>query len=65
MNNSREKFAHDVLLLFNPFRDEKKLPSGFPPIYQNKLQEEGSQNVGNTIKIKFMPYSDLVDLLRT
>ena len=34
-------------------------------MYQNKLQEEGSQNIGNTIKIKFMPYSDLVDLLRT
>ena len=65
MNNSRKNFARDVLLLFNLFRDEKEFPSGFPLIYQNKLQEEESQDVGNTIKIKFMPYSDLVDLLKT
>ena len=38
---SPDKFAHHVLLLFYPFRDEKELLSGFPPIYQNKLQEEG------------------------
>ena len=38
---SPEKFAHHVLLLFYPFRDEKELSSGFPPFYQNKLQEEG------------------------
>ena len=36
---SPEKFAHHVLLLFYPFRDEKELLSSFPPLYQNKLQE--------------------------
>ena len=52
---------HHVLLLFYPFRDEKELLSGFPPLYQNKLQEEGVQDVVNINKIKFEPYGDLVD----
>ena len=56
-----EKFAHHVLLLFYPFRDEKELLSGFPPLYQNKLQEQGFQDVVNTNKIKFELYGDLVD----
>ena len=56
-----EKFDHHVLLLFYPFRDEKELLSGLPPLYQNKLQEQGVQDVGNINKIKFEPYGDLVD----
>ena len=35
--------------------------SGFPPLYQNKLQEQGVQDVVNRNKIKFEPYSGLVD----
>ena len=50
-----------MLLLFYPFGDEKELLSGFPPLYQNKLQEEGVQNVVNINKIKFEPYGDLID----
>ena len=38
---SPEKFADHVLLLFYQFRDEKELLSGFPPLYQNKLQGQG------------------------
>ena len=34
---SPERFAHHSLLLFYPFRDRNEF---FPPIYQNKLQEE-------------------------
>ena len=30
-------------------------------MYQNKLQEEGVQNVVNVNKIKFEPYGGLVD----
>ena len=56
---SPEKFAHHVLLLFYPFRDERELLSGFPPLHQNKLQEEGVQDVVNINKIKFEPYGDL------
>ena len=59
---SPEKFAHHVLLLFYPFRDEKELLSGFPPLYQNKLQEQGVQDVVNTNKIKFVePHVDFID----
>ena len=56
-----EIFAHHVLLLFYPFRDEKKLLSGLPPLYQNKLQEQGVQDIENINKIKFEPYGNLVD----
>ena len=58
---AQEKFAHHVLLLFYPFRDEKELLSGFPPLYQNKLGEQGVQAVVNMNKIKLKPYDDLVD----
>ena len=50
-----------MLLLFYPFRDEKDLLSRFPPMYQNKLQEEQVQNVINVNKMKFEPHGDLVD----
>ena len=50
-----------MLLLFYPFRDRKDLLSGLPSMYQNKLQEEGVQNVVNVNKIKFEPYGGLVD----
>ena len=49
------------MLLFLPFRDEKQLLSGCLPLYQNKLQEQGVQDVANSNKIKFEPYGDLVD----
>ena len=56
-----EKFAHHVMPFFSPFRDEKQLLSGCPPLYQNKPQEQGVQDVVNSNKIKFKPYRDLVD----
>ena len=58
---SPEKYAHVVMLLFFPFRDEKQLHSGCPSFYQNKLHEQGLQDVVNRNKIKFEPYGDLVD----
>ena len=53
-----------MLLLFQPFRDEKELLSSFPPVYQNKLQEEEEeevQEVVNINRIKSEPNGDLVD----
>ena len=44
-----EKFAGHVML------------AGCPQLYQNKLQEQGVQDVVNRNKIKFEPYGDLVD----
>ena len=58
---SPEKFAHHVMLLFSLFRDEKQLLSGCPPLYQNKLQEQGVQDVVNRNKIKFEPHGGLID----
>ena len=49
------------MLLFYSFRDEKELLQGFPPLYQNKLQKQGVQDVVNISKIKSEWYSDLVD----
>ena len=45
--SSPEKLAYDVLLLFYPFIAEQELLSSFPSTYQNKLQEEGVQDVAN------------------
>ena len=42
---SPEKFGDHVLLLFSPLRDENELLSGFPTMYQNKLQGKEVQNV--------------------
>ena len=53
-------FSHYVLLLFYLFREKKELLSGFPPMYQNKLQEERVQDVVDINKMKFEPYGDLV-----
>ena len=58
---SPEQFPYQVLLLFYPFRYEKELLSNCPPLYQNKLQEKGSQDVVNMSKLKFESYFDLVD----
>ena len=58
------KISLQMLLLFQPFRDEKELLSRFPPVYQNKLQEEEEeevQEVVNINRIKSEPNGDLVD----
>ena len=49
-----------MLLLFYPFTDEKEFFRLFTNL-QNKLQEEGAQNVVNINKIKFEPYCDFAD----
>ena len=53
-----EKYAHNLFLLFYPFRDEKEFLSGCPPMYQNKRLEPGVQTVINNNRIKFEPYVD-------
>ena len=60
INFISRKIGRHMLLLFYPFRDEKELLLGFPPLYQNKLQEEGVQDVVNINKIKFEPNGDLL-----
>ena len=41
--------------------NEKELSSGFPPLHQNKLQDQRVQDVTNINKINSEPYFDLVD----
>ena len=50
-----------MLLLFYSFREEKQFLSGFSLLYQNKMQEQGVQDVVNIKKIKFESNSALVD----
>ena len=40
---------------------KKELLSGLPPLYQNKLQEQGVQDIVSNKEIKFEPYGGLVD----
>ena len=56
-----ETYAHHLLLLFYPVRDEQELPSGYPSSYQNKRLEPGVQIVVNSNKIKFKPNGGLLD----
>ena len=56
-----QKNLPTVLLLLYLFRDEKELLSDFIPLYQNKFQEHGVQDVVNINKINFEPCGDLVD----
>ena len=56
---SPKKFGYHELLLFYLSKVEKELLSGVPPLYQNKLQEQGIQDVVK-IKIYFEAYFDLV-----
>lgn len=45
--NSSKSLAkqHSLLLLFYSFRDERELLSGWPPLYQSQLLEQGVQAV--------------------
>ena len=45
-----------MLLLLHLPKDKKELLSGFPPLYQNNIQEQGIQDVVNINKINYEPY---------
>ena len=47
------KICSSCVAFILPLRDENQLLLGFPPMYQNKLQEEGVQDVVNINKMKF------------
>lgn len=58
---SPKRFAYHLLLLFYLFRYEQELLSGFPPLHQNKLQEQGLQKFVNIKKIEFEPSGNLIN----
>ena len=56
-----EKYAHHLLFLFYPFRDEENLKSNISGTFTEKLQEPNILDIININKQIFEPYGDLVD----
>ena len=56
-----EKYAHHLLFMFYPFRNEDDLKSANLGTYNEKLHEPGILEVVNRNKLIFEPYGDLVD----
>ena len=56
-----EKYAHHLLFMFYPFRNEEHLKSSNSGTFSEKLQEPGVLNVVNRNKQIFEPFGDLVD----
>ena len=59
-NRDYESYAHHLLLLFYPFRDESDLKVGIPPSYTNEIAEPGVIDIINTNRALVEPFSDAV-----
>ena len=57
-----ESYAHHLLFMFYPFRDDFELKLGMPPSYSSKLNEPGVLDTVNYNKSLVEPYSDLIDV---
>ena len=58
---SPEEYAHHMLYVYYPFRDEKELASGNPPTYAGKLAELGVAEVANQNYPLIEPFVSIVD----
>ena len=58
---SPEEYAHHILFMYYPFRDEKELLSGNPPTYESKLSEPGVIEVVNQNCSSAEPFATIVD----
>ena len=56
-----ESYAHHLLLLVYPFRDESDLRVGVPPSYTNKIANSGEIDITNTNRVLIELFSDVVD----
>ena len=56
-----EKYAHHILFMFYPFRDESELCSTVSGTYMEKLSDPIAQATVNENKSKIEPFGDLVD----
>ena len=56
-----EKYAHHLLFMFYPFRNEQDLMSDNSGTYCEKLQEPGIIDIINRNKLVFEPYGNLVE----
>ena len=58
---SPEEYAHNMLFMYYPFRDEKVLLSENPPTYVSKLSEPGVIDVVNQNYSLFETFATIVD----
>ena len=56
-----ELYAHHLLFLFYPFRNETELKAGDPELYANKLAQPGVLDIVNENKIRIEPDADIVE----
>ena len=56
-----EEYAHQMLFMNYPFRDEKELLSGNPPTYASKLSESGVIDLVNQNYSLVEPFATIVD----
>ena len=58
---SPEEYAHHMLFMYYPFRNEKELLSGNPPTYVSKLSKNGMIEVVNQNYSLAEPFATIVD----
>ena len=56
-----EEYAHHILFMYYPFKDEKELLSGNPPTYASKLSEPGVIDLVNQNCSVVKPFDTSVD----
>ena len=56
-----EEYAHHMLFMYYPFRDEKELLGGNPPTYASKLSEPGVIDLVNQNYSLVEPFATIVD----
>ena len=56
-----EEYAHHILFMYYPFRDEKEILSGNPPTCASKLSEPGVIDLVNQKYSLVKPFATIVD----
>ena len=64
-HNHPEKYAHHMLFMFYPFRNESDLCAGESGTYMKTLCDPAVIDIVNENKLKFEPFAELVDAALT
>ena len=56
-----EEYAHHMLFMYYPFRNENDLKSGNPPTYSNKLRESNVISLVNQNRARIEPFATIID----
>ena len=59
--NQPEGYAHEMLFMYYPFRNENDLKSGNPPTYSNKLRESNVISLVNQNRARVEPFATIID----